>query len=182
MIVSVALDEVEPAREWVDAAAPTHLSLVDPEHVSAERLGIMNIPTTVWIDEDDNVVRPPVIAPVNDLFKDFTGIDSAVHHEQLRAWVRNGVVPPVRDVDVPTYDDQLARAERRLGAWLHRNGDDAAAERHFARAMELAPMDWTIRRGTLPMRGDDPFGQTFFDFVAEWDEAGRPGYKSADGK
>jgi hypothetical protein len=181
-IVTIALDEVAAAREWVDAAAPTHLSLVDPEHVSAERLGIINIPTTVWIDEDDNVVRPPVIAPVNDLFKDFTGIDSAVHHDQLRAWVRDGVVPPVRTVDEPSYDDQLARAERRLGAWLHRSGDDAAAERHFARAMELAPMDWTIRRGTLPMRGDDPFGQTFFDFVAEWDEAGRPGYKSADGK
>jgi hypothetical protein len=136
----------------------------------------------VWIDENDNVVRPPVIAPVNDLFKDFTGIDSAVHHDQLRAWVRDGVVPPARDVDAPSYDDQVARAERRLGAWLHRNGDDAAAERHFTRAMDLAPMDWTIRRGTLPMRGDDPFGQTFFDFVAEWDEAGRPGYKSADGK
>jgi len=105
-----------------------------------------------------------------------------VHHEQLREWVRDGVVPAARDIDTPTYKDQLARAERRLGAWLHRNGDDAAAERHFARAMELAPMDWTIRRGTLPMRGDDPFGQTFFDFVGEWVEAGAPGYKAADGR
>jgi hypothetical protein len=135
----------------------------------------------VWIDEDDNVVRPPVIAPVDDLFKDFTGIDSSVHHAQLRAWVRDGVVPPAREVDAPTFEQQLARAERRLGAWLYRTGEVDRAAGHFARAAELAPMDWTIRRGTLPMQGDDPFGQTFFDFMAEWSEAGRPGYGAADG-
>jgi hypothetical protein len=179
--VTVALDEVAAAKEWIDAAAPTHPSLVDPEHLVADRLHIYNVPSTVWIDEDDNVVRPPVIAPVDDLFKDFTGIDSAVHHEQLRAWVRDGTLPPARAVEGPSPDEQLARAERRLGAMLHRQGRDDRAQMHFERASELAPMDWTIRRGTLPMVGDDPFGQTFFDFVGEWAEAGRPGYGAADG-
>jgi hypothetical protein len=179
--VTVALDEADAAREWIDASAPTHPALVDPDHVVAERLGITNIPTTVWIDEDDRVVRPPVIAPVDDLFRDFTGVDSSVHHEQLRAWVRDGTLPESHRIDGPTADEQRGRAERRLGAYLHRVGRDDRALVHFARAAELAPMDWTIRRGTLPMRGDDPFGQTFFDFVGEWTEAGRPGYGAADG-
>src|SRR5437762_1689295 len=73
---TVALDEPEPAREWIVAAAETHPTLVDPQHLVAERLGIVNVPSTVWIDEDDRVVRPPVIAPVDDLFKDFTNIDA----------------------------------------------------------------------------------------------------------
>ncbi len=126
--------------------------------------------------------RPPLIAPVDDTFREFTGVDSSVHHEQLRAWVRDGVTPPSRAVDVPSPEEQLARAERRLGAYLFRNGHRDRAAVHFARAAELAPMDWTIRRGTLPMVGDDPFGQTFFDFMTEWTDAGRPGYGAADGK
>jgi len=169
------------AREWIAAAAPTHPSLVDPEHVVADRLAITNVPSSVWIDEEDRIVRPPVIAPVDDLFKDFTGVDSSVHHDQLRAWVRDGVMPPAREVQGPSPEEQLARAERRLGAYLHRRGRDDRAVVHFARAADLAPMDWTIRRGTLPLVGDDPFGQTFFDFMNEWTEAGRPGYGAADG-
>jgi hypothetical protein len=121
-----------------------------------------------------------VIAPVDDLFRDFTGVDASVHHEQLRAWVRDGTLPPARAVGGPTAEQQLARAERRLGAHLHRTGRTDRAAVHFARAAELAPMDWTIRRGTLPMLGDDPFGQTFFDFFTEWQNAGRPGYGAAD--
>ena len=179
--MTVALDEVEATREWIEAAAPTHPTLVDPDHVVAERLGITNVPTAVWIDEDDRIVRPPVIAPVNDLFKDFTGIDSAVHHDQLRAWVHDGTLPPTDAVEPPSAAEQTARAERRLGAYLHRVGRPEAARACFERAAALAPMDWTIRRGTLPMQGEDPFGQPFFAFVEEWDAAGRPGYRAADG-
>lgn len=189
-IVSVALDDsAEAAKEWVDAAepSPTFPVLYDREHLVAELYGITNVPSVVWIDEDDTIVRAPVIAPGDDQFKDFTNIDSGVHHEQLRAWVRDGTVPESADAvrahqQAPTEAEQVARLERRLGAHLARSGRTEAADRHFARAAELAPMDWTIRRGTLPLRGEDPFGAPFFDFYTEWDEAGRPGTTSADAK
>lgn len=184
-VVAVALDEAEAAREWIAAADPSYPALVDPDHLTAERLGIINVPTVVWIDEDDNVVRAPVMAPVDDLFREFTNVDAAVHHEQLRAWVRDGVLPFDEEeararVLQPSPEEQMARTERRLGAYLHRIGRDDRAGAHFARAVELAPMDWTIRRGTLPLRGGDPFGEEFFAFWQEWDASGRPGYRSAD--
>ncbi len=173
------------AKEWLDAAdpRPTFPMLLDREHLLGEMYGIFNVPTVVWIDEDDRIARAPVIAPGDDMFKDFTNIDSSVHHDQLRAWVDTGALPPAsghEEVMLPTDDEQLARLERRVGAYLARDGRDGAADSHFQRAQELAPMDWTIRRGTLPLRGDDPFGATFFAFMGEWAEAGQPGYGSAD--
>jgi peroxiredoxin len=187
-IVSVAMDDsAAAAKEWVDAAdpQPTFPVLYDREHLLSELYGITNVPSVVWIDEDDHIVRAPVIAPGDDEFKAFTNIDSTVHHDQLRRWVREGEVPE-DDAGVranqhePSEDEQLARLERRIGAYLARDGRADAAERHFATAYALAPMDFTIRRGSLPLRGQDPFGEPFFDFYAEWEAAGRPGTDSAD--
>ena len=148
----------------------------------AERYGFINVPSAVWIDEDDRIVRPPDITPVNDLFKDFTGIDSELHHVALRAWVRDGIVPmPESDVaqlqSEPSEADESARLYRRVAAHLHRSGDDAGAARHFDQARQLAPWDWTIQRGSMPLSGRDPFGQEFFDFVERWSANGAPGYR-----
>ncbi len=46
-------------------------------------------------------------------------------------------------------------------------GQSEAAARHFVRAGELAPLDWTIRRGSMPIRGMNPFGPEFFELAAE---------------
>jgi hypothetical protein len=155
--------------------------LIDRDHVVAERYGILNIPSTVWIDERGRIARPPAIAPADDRFRDFTNIDSATHHTALRRWVLDGVAP-LRDAEIsdrqllPDDDVQQARAERRLAMYLLRRGEREPAERHLATAMALAPADWTIHRGSMPLLGEDPFGQAFFDFYQAWEAAGRPGY------
>ena len=70
-------------------------------------------------------------------------------------------------------DEGEARLWFRIGAHLRRAGDDGYRSR-LERAVELAPMDFTVRRAALPLLGDDPFGEKFFEFYAEWEEAGRP--------
>jgi peroxiredoxin len=186
-IISISLDNTpEAAREYAEAAEPDFPVLIDANHAVAEQYGLYNVPSVVWVDEDGRVARSPVIAPGDDMWRDFTSVDSAVHHDQLRAWVERGVVPEdeaaVREhLAAESPELQQARAERRLGAWLARHGRDDAALAHFERAVELAPMDFTIVRGSMPLRGQDPFGAEFFEFWDEWDKAGRPGgYSSAD--
>jgi peroxiredoxin len=179
-IFSVALDNsADDARPWVEAGAPSYPVVVDSAHVTAERFGITNVPSTVWIDEAGLVVKPPTISPGDDQFRDFTKIDSAAHHDALRRWVNNGELPEAAAVEAAarTPDEQLALAERRLGAWLDGEGQVDAAAAHLARAVELAPWDWTVRRASIALRGEDPFlGDEFIAFWQEWDAAGRPGY------
>ena len=152
---------------------------MDTAHVTAERYGITNVPSVVWVDEDDNIVKPPTIAPGDDQFVEFTKIESEQHHEALRRWVRDGVLPESAQVEPHERTDaeQQALAERRVAAYLQRNGDTEAAKRHLAAAQELAPWDWTVRRGGIAMTGGDPFlGEEFTSFWEEWDASGRPGY------
>jgi hypothetical protein len=64
-IVTVALD-VNPdhATPWIDIAQPTHPSLIDTAHVTAELYGFQNVPMAVWIDEHGHFVRPPELASI----------------------------------------------------------------------------------------------------------------------
>ena len=147
--------------------------------MTAERYGITNVPSVVWVDEDDNVVKPPTIAPGDDQFVEYTKISSEQHHEALRRWVREDVLPASAKIEPHERTDaeQQALAERRVAAHLQRNGDLEAAKRHLAAAQELAPWDWTVRRGGIAMTGGDPFlGEEFLAFWEQWDGSGRPGY------
>jgi peroxiredoxin len=173
-VVTVAIDEdPEAVRPWAEGSdLPVAL---DPEHRLSDVFGIVNVPSTVWLDEEGRVVKPPTIAPGDDQFTEFTKVAAGDHHDALRRWVRDGDLPETPE---PADDEDLrtARAERRLAAYLHRHGETDAAERHFAAAVERAPLDFTIRRSSMPLRGQDPFGTEFFELWEEWNDAGRPGY------
>jgi peroxiredoxin len=179
-LFSVALDhDPEESRPWIEAARPTYPVAVDTAHVTAERYGITNVPSVVWVAEDDTIVKPPTIAPGDDQFVEFTQISSEQHHAALRRWVRDGELPASAHAEPleRSDDEQLALAERRVAAYLQRNGDTEAARRHLAAAQELSPWDWTVRRGGIALTGGDPFlGEEFIAFWEEWDARGRPGY------
>jgi len=187
VFVAISLDEdLEAARSCAreETTVPlTYPVLIDRDHAWAETYGVINVPATIWIDEHDQIVRPPAMAPADDKFIEFTKISAEIHHDALRKWVIDDIVP-MADAEIqerriaPDPVLQLARAERRLAMHLLRNGDEHLGNAHLEEALALAPDDWTIQRGSLPVRGKDPFGQDFFDFYERWEAAGRPGYES----
>lgn len=183
-VITVALDKsADDIRPLLANAAPTHPSLLDSAHRVADLYNIVNVPTVVWIDESGIIARPNDTAFGSDVFKDMTGLEAAPHIEALKAWVRDGTLPfepaEVRELQVrPTSENQLARAEFSLAWYLHRRGEAEAAEERFVRAGQLAPHDFTIRRGSLPIRGRDPMGPEFADMLREWTEAGNEYYRT----
>jgi hypothetical protein len=142
----------------------------------------VNVPTMIWIDEQGRIVRPNDAQFGTDTFVALTGRPSGPFLAAIRRWVlRNeGALPPdaVRtDQVLPSREQQEARAEFTLAWYLHQHGRTDAAARHFERAGKLAPGDWTIRRGSLPIRGIDPM--TSEEFLALWQE-GAPRYPTRD--
>ena len=178
----MALDkDPADARPWIEAAKPTHPSLVDTRWASADLYNVVNVPTVLWIDEDQRIVRPNDAVFATGTFTKIHGIDPAPKLAALRAWVRDRVSAISADEAVqlkalPSETDQLARAEFGLAQFLTRQGRTHAAEVHFQRAGTLAPHDFTIRRGSMPMRGIDPMGPEFRAMVAEWIASGHSYY------
>jgi hypothetical protein len=159
-------------RPFIERAHPTHPSVIDSEHVVAELYNVYNVPTMIWIDEAGQICRPNDTQFGTDMFIAFHGKQSAPYLDLIRSWVREGKGVLPRKVihahqDLPTAETQLGRAEWMLGWHLHQAGRREAAERHFLRAGELAPRDWTIRRGSMPIRGLDPMGPDFFALYEE---------------
>ncbi len=130
------------------------------------------MPTIVWIDEAGKIARPHDAQFGTDTFTNFHHKRSGPYLDMIRAWVKRGEgVIDAQDAKglllAPSDDTQRARAHRTLAWALHGKGQTEAAERHFVRAGELAPKDWTIRRGSMPIRGMNPFGPEFFELAAE---------------
>jgi len=177
-VVAVALDDsVDDVRPWTDGI--TMPVLIDPTHLLTELYAISNVPTVIWIDEQDRIVRPNGVAFGTDTFKDFTGVSAEPHLAAVRRWVIDGVEPLPADeahgaVGDLSEDEVAARLHFRIAAEARRAGDAETARRHFDDAVALAPHDWTIRRAAMPLVGDDPFGERFFAMYQEWEQAGRP--------
>jgi hypothetical protein len=174
-VVTVALD-IEPthAYPWIDAAAPTHPSLIDTGHVTGELFGFVNIPMAVWIDEAGTIVRNAETAaiqrsPLRDmeipdglparmtrLMTEVKAIpdDSAAYREAIVDWVHRGaesryVLPP-DEVVARSRPRGAAEAEAaacfELGKYLRVTVGEEAAVTWWRRAHELDPDNWTYKR------------------------------------
>jgi hypothetical protein len=175
-IVTVALDTggADAAGPWIDLAKPAHPALIDEAHLLDELLGVVNVPSGIWVDEEGTIVRPPepafpgraVIAElgvpdgapprITEMLQEATKIriDPARYAAALRDWVENGAesraaLAPDEVVARSTprpLDASRAAASFEIGQHLHRAGDAEAAVPWFREAHRLQPDNWTYKR------------------------------------
>jgi peroxiredoxin len=179
-VIAVAIDHsAEDVRPWTEGI--TMPVLYDPQHLLTELYAISNVPTVVWIDEDDHIARPIGAAHGTDLFAEFTGIRAEPHLDEVRRWVRDGRLPLTEGqarvaVDDLSPDEVLARLHFRVASEAHRVGDGTTTRRHLTLASDLAPDDLTIWRAAMPLLGEDPFGDAFLVRYEEWRQKGSPAH------
>ena len=183
-VITVAEDaHADDALPFITAAKPTHPALIDCDHIVSQRYGFINVPTVTWINEEGVIVRPPRVEHGSNQFQFVHGLDCEPHIEALRHWIETGETDYSQQsvahaIAPPTFDEQWARAEHALAWQLHQRGALAAAREHWEKAIALSPNDWTIRRGSMRLRDQDPFGMDFFKVWEEWEQAGKPDYES----
>ena len=175
-VVTVALDVggAETAGPFIDYAQSQHPSLIDAAHLMDELLGVVNVPSGIWVDEQGTIVRPPepafpgraVIAElpipkeapprIVEMMKEAgkMRVDPPAYLAALRDWVEHGA--DSRHVLAP--DEVVARSAPRppecsraaasfeLGQHLHRAGHTEAAVPWFREAHRLQPLNWTYKR------------------------------------
>lgn len=174
-MVTVALDvRPEDTYQWIDAASPTHPSVIDTRHATGDLFGFSNIPMAVWIDEHGMLVRPAEGAsiersPLRDmeipeglpermerLLREVKAIpDNAEDYRAaLMDWVRRGAESPfalspdeVVARSQPRGDDEArAAACFELGEHLRRTAGHDAAVPWWRQAHRLYPSNWTYKR------------------------------------
>jgi hypothetical protein len=175
-IVTVALDTggEAAAGPWIDRAKARHPALIDEAHLLDELLGIVNVPSGVWIDEEGVIVRPPepafpgrvvlsdlklppdVPSRLREMMEEAGKIraDPELYLAALRDWTANGANS--RFALAP--DEVVSRSAPRplavsraaacfeLGQHLHRAGYEQDAVRWFREAHRLQPDNWTYKR------------------------------------
>jgi hypothetical protein len=173
--VTVAID-VRPADtyQWIDAAAPTHPSLIDTMHITDELFGFVNIPMAVWIDETGTIVRPAEGAsiersPLRDMeipdglperiermFREVKAIPEVAddYRAAIVDWAHHGaasrfVLPPdevIARSQPRGTDEARAAACFEIGEHLRRTVGHEAAVPWWREAHRLYPANWTYKR------------------------------------
>ena len=176
-LVTVGLDALgaDGCRQFIEAANPQHPSLIDKHHVVADLFGVINIPSSVWIDEQGVIVRPAETAPapptdaprameipdelpprLTEMMGEAMKIqaDPESYHAALRDWVEKGdasafaLSPQEVIARSRPRDADVARghAHFELATELESRSDHQAAITHFREAHRLVPDSWTFRR------------------------------------
>ena len=169
VVITVAMDSggAPDARQWIEAARPTHPALIDTRHLVAEHYDWVNVPSNAWIDEDGRLVRPNDPGFAGEYFRnmmepgfDFKAMRAEYgrmrdrYLEAVRDWVANGprsrwalTADQVRArLTAPDPDHARAAACFQLGTALAERGRADAAQAAFAEAKRLRPESWNFKR------------------------------------
>ena len=201
IIISVAEESRgdETAREWIEQAKPGYVTLIDREHHVADLYNMVNVPQSVWIDENGRIVRPTETAGSHDGWRSMNREDLSMPEESaaivakaqetyvnaVRDWAMNGSKSKHvfsedharAHLQLPAENVAPANANFRLGRYLYSIGNGVEGNEFLQAAVDLRPESWNIYRQAMNLREIGPMGfAADEDFFARVDALGSDRY------
>lgn len=193
MIIAVAEESrgANTAKEFIAEAAPDYVCLIDENHLVADLYNMVNVPNSVWIDEQGKIVRPSETGGSHDAWRAMNRADmsmpdnSAAIAEKaqktyvgaVKDWALNGAkskhvfddAAARAHLQLPSQEVALAHASFRLGLFLRQHGNEAEGDAFLKTATDLHPDSWNMFRQAMNLRELGPMGlaadETFFERV-----------------
>lgn len=193
MIIAVAEESrgAETAKEFIAEASPGYVCLIDEHHLVADLFNMVNVPNSVWIDENGKIVRPSETAGSHDAWRAMNREDMSMPDESaaiaekaqqtymgaVKDWAVNGAqskhafdsAGAKAHLKLPSEETALAHANFRLGVYLRQHGNESEGDAFLKTATELHPDSWNMFRQAMNLRELGPMGlaadEAFFERV-----------------
>ena len=175
-----------------DAANPTYVQVIDPDHLVSSAFNFVNVPSSAWIDEDGRIVR--IDEGTYSKIHTFGEGDQTfefgndVYAPAVKDWVANGadsvhvqtaerVTGNIRD---HSLDQLKADAAFRLGNLFRAHGQAAKAEHYWGMARTLNPDSINFLRQDLTLSEEGSAGETFMNVMGQYMAERRDLYRPLD--
>ena len=134
--MALDLRGMETAGKYLKRARSAHPALVDRGHRLDELLGVVNVPSGVWIDEDGVIVRPP---------------ETAFPEGSVNAQAPESFGPILESLDPYLRDALLETRKIRIDAAAYTTALRDWAQRGSASRFALSPEEVVARSQPRPL-------------------------------
>lgn len=175
-----------------DAANPTYIQVVDPDHIISSAFNFVNVPSAAWIDEEGKIVRidEGTYARIHELGEGDQKISfgTDVYTPALKDWVAKGAASAhvqnsatvASNIRQHTADQLRAGAAFRLANLFRMHGQKARAEQYWGMAQTLNPDSVNFIRQNLTLSEEGSAGETFMNLMGEYVSQGKDYYRPLD--
>ncbi len=175
-----------------DAANPTYVQVIDPDHLVSSAFNFVNVPSAAWIDEEGRIVR--IDEGTYSKIHTFGEGDQAfefgndVYAPAVKDWVAKGAdsvhvqsaAQVTGNIRQHSADQLKADAAFRLGNLFRAHGQEAKAERYWEMARSLNPDSINFLRQDLTLSEEGSAGETFFGVMGKYMSEGKDLYRPLD--
>jgi tetratricopeptide (TPR) repeat protein len=172
-----------------DAANPSYIQVVDPDHIISSVFNFVNVPSAAWVDEEGRIVRidEGTYSKLHSIGEGDQAISfgNDVYAPAVKDWVAKGAdseyvhsaATVTGNIRQHTADQLKADAAFRLANLFRAHGQTDKAEQYWQQAQALNPDSINFIRQDLTLSEEGSAGETFMNLMGTYFSEGKDYYR-----